>query len=114
MEKASEGFTGEQRKAHGIRFGASPSRHRGGRALVPQMAREGRLDLPPRGEVMQMKEFDEFNTPAMRNRVSMDVLLRRGEISFMTPGMPKSKDEVDKQVEVVMAALARYHEWVSR
>ena len=32
MEKASEGFTREQRKAHGIRFGASPSRHRGGRA----------------------------------------------------------------------------------
>ena len=37
MEKASEGFTREQRKAHGIRFGASPSRHRGGRAWLDQL-----------------------------------------------------------------------------
>lgn len=61
-----------------------------------------------------MKDFGEFNTPAMRNRVSMDVLLRRGEISFTTPGMPASKGDVDKQVEVAMAALARYHEWINQ
>lgn len=61
-----------------------------------------------------MKDFRQFNTPAMRNQVSMDVLLKRGEVSFMVPGMPKSKGDVDRQVEVVMAALARYHEWVSQ
>lgn len=61
-----------------------------------------------------MKDFRQFNTPAMRNQVSMDVLIRRGEVSFQTPGMPKSKGDVDKQVEVVMAALARYHEWVNQ
>lgn len=61
-----------------------------------------------------MKDFREFNTPDTRNRISMDVLLKRGEVSFSTIGMPKSKEEVDKQVEVVMSALAKYHEWVNR
>lgn len=37
-----------------------------------------------------------------------------GEISFTTPGMPASKGDVDKQVEVAMAALARYHEWINQ
>ena len=50
MEKASEGFTREQRKAHGIRFGASPSRHRGGRAWFLRERRDGRaLGLGSRG-----------------------------------------------------------------
>ena len=49
MEKASD--QGEkQRKAHGIRFGASPSRHRGGRAWFLRERRGGRaLGLGSRG-----------------------------------------------------------------
>lgn len=57
-----------------------------------------------------MRDFRQFDTPAMRERVSMDVLLKRGEISFSVPGMPESKADVDGQVEVSMAALARHHE----
>ena len=37
-----------------------------------------------------MRDFRRFDTPAMRERVSMDVLLKRGEISFSVPGMPES------------------------
>lgn len=47
-----------------------------------------------------MRDFRQFDTPAMRERASMDVLLKRGEIS----------SSVDGQVEVATAALARYHE----
>lgn len=61
-----------------------------------------------------MRDFRQFDTPAMRERVSMDVLLKRGEISFSVPGMPESKADVDGQVEVAMAALARYHEWLTQ
>lgn len=57
-----------------------------------------------------MRDFRQFDTPAMRERVSMDVLLKRGEISFSVPGMPESKADVGGQVEVSMAALARHHE----
>lgn len=96
----------------------APAATGGGRALV-QMTHEGRLDLPPRGEVMKMKDFDEFEKIANGDEFHDEVgkMLASMSIVGAADGRSIDYDTLDASVaathEVCLEMLRRYHEWAN-
>ena len=60
-----------------------------------------------------MKEFDDFDTQAMRTRAVSQVLIRRGGFHVYRPNDAEMEREVSEQVDVTLEVLRQYHEWLS-
>lgn len=69
--------------------------------------------LACREEVIHVKDFSSFDTPATKKRIATDVLIKRGGFHVYAPNDDKMEKEVSSEVDVVMSALRRYHEWAN-
>lgn len=60
-----------------------------------------------------MKDFKLFDTSATKKQIAVDVLIKRGGFHVYSPNDEKMEKEISSEVDVVMAALRRYHEWAN-
>lgn len=60
-----------------------------------------------------MKDFEQFATPAKKNQITTQVLIKRGGFHVYGQNDAKMEKEVSDQVDVVVECLRKYHEWAN-
>lgn len=59
-----------------------------------------------------MGDFNQFATSATKKQIVTQVLIKRGGFHVYGPNNAEMEREIGKEVDVVIEALRKYHEWL--